>query len=413
MYTMFSGIICIILYIPALLIFFENTKRSSIWIPMPERDAFTQIFKEFFGFSEVLLYLIALLLTLFFIKLFNREDNQENAINPIKEKQVFAFLILFVWILITILIPFILSYINLPMIISRYFINILPAIVLLISFSLYYVKNRQIQALIICFFVIFSLTDLIVVRKYYKAITKTQFRETSQFIIDKQIKNDPVVTSLGMYYTYFLQNDNVKYEIIDKSLDDYVTGLSGDRSKLNSFWYADAHLRTYNPSEATKQFLEENFVIDQNIDLFDAYAKHFILKSDYTPKKIDLTEYLPITKKQNGEDIAFNIEKFEVSSTEVNFIGWAHLLKQTTVNSELQIVAIDKDSYEILHFEKVRRDDVTTYFKSEFDLSNSGFKSKIMFKNLKPGEYTLGIYISDNTTKKKGLTITDKKFVVE
>lgn len=413
LYVIFSGIICVILYIPALFIFFENTKRSSIWIPMPEKDAFTQIFKEFFGYSEVLLYLIAILLALFFIKLFNREDNKENAINPIKENQIFAFLIVFIWILVTILIPFVLSYVNLPMIISRYFINILPAIILLISFSIYYIKNRQIQTLIICFFLVFSLTDLVVVRKYYKAITKTQFRETSQFIIDKKIKNDPVVTSLGMYFTYFLQNKDAKYEIIDKPLDDFVLELAADKSKLKSFWYADAHLRPYKPSESTKLFLDENFVIDQNIDLFDAYTKHFILKSDYKPKKIDLSQYIPITKSQNGDDIAFNIESFEVTSSEISYTGWAHLLKQSAQNCDLQIVAIDGNFYEILQSEKVKRDDVTTYFKSEFDLSNSGFKSKINLKNLKSGKYTLGIYISDITTKKKGLAITDKIFVVE
>jgi len=414
-YVIFSGIICVILYIPALLIFFENTKRSSIWIPMPEKDAFTQIFKEFFGFSEVLLYLIAILIGLFFIKLFTRDDNEEVVINPIKEKQVFAFLVIIIWILITILIPFVLSYINLPMIISRYFINILPALILLISFSIYYIKNRQIQAIIISFFVLFSLTDLIVVKRYYSAITKTQFRETSQFIIDKKIETDPVVTSLGMYFNYFLQNEYVNYKIIDKSLDDFVTELEADKSKLNSFWYADAHLRPFNPSEGTKLFLEENFVVDQNIDLFDAYAKHFILKSDYKPKKIDLTQYIPVTKSQNGDNIGYNIENFEVTQNEINFSGWAHLLDQGSLNSDLQIIAMEEDGvfYEILQLEKVKRDDVTTYFKSEFDLSNSGFKSTVKLKNLKAGKYKLGIYISDITTKKDGLIITDKFFLVE
>jgi 4-amino-4-deoxy-L-arabinose transferase-like glycosyltransferase len=411
LFSILSGFITLILYTPSFKTFVETAKRTSIWIPMPSIDVYTQIFKEFFGQSEIVIFFILTLLIFFFIKLYNRENKEELSINPNEEKQIFSFILLFCWIIITLLIPLISSYVKLPMLISRYFINILPAIILLIAIGIYYIKNNVVKLAILSIFVIFSLTDIIIVKRYYRLVVKTQFREATQFIIDNNSSKDNVVTSLGWYLPYFLNNEENKNTIIDKSLDVYVSEMSQDVSKIKSFWYFDGHIRPYNPSEETKLFLENNYVLDKNIDLYDCYAKHFIIKSNFKPK-IDIVSFYPL-KDRNGDNINFSVEVFDNSQEKISISGWAYFDKQVASNSKIQLLAIKDNQIEMIFNESVRREDVTSYFKSLYDISNSGFKA--VFSKLKYGKgtYKIAIYILDNQNHKKGLVITDKFFTID
>ena len=88
---------------------------KSIWIQMPSLDVYTQFFKDFFVQSETVLFFIVPLIIFYFIKLFDENQNQKNTINPIEDKNIFSFIVLFLWILITIIIPLIRTYTSLPM----------------------------------------------------------------------------------------------------------------------------------------------------------------------------------------------------------------------------------------------------------------------------------------------------------
>ena len=58
--------------------------------------------------------------------------------------------------------------------------------------------------------------------------------------------------------------------------------------------------------------------------------------------------------------------------------------------------------------QKVNRPDVTSYFKSEYDLSNSGFSATINTESLKEGEYKIAIYVENKKHNKVGFNISDK-----
>ena len=411
-YTVISGLITLLLYVPALKLFIETTKRTSIWIQMPTVDVYTQMFKEFFGNSEMVLFIIFTLLIHFFINLYNRKVKTNLQINPIEEKQIFSFFILFSWILISLLIPLISTYVKLPMLISRYFINIVPAIIIVIAIGIYYIKNNLIKIAILSIFIIFSFTDIVIVKNYYKTPLKTQFREATKFIADNNNSKDEVISSLAWYLPYFLKNDKKNNIIIEETLDAHVSEMNSNKLKIKSFWYFDGHNRPYSPSEETKVFLQQNFVEDKKLDLFDCFAKHFILKSNYK-ENIDLSGFNPILER-NGESINFSIEQYEEKNNDINLSGWAYFTGQGMENAKVEVVALDeKDQPFNLFSESITRNDVTTYFKSSFNIGNSGFKVTINKKNLKKGNYRISIYIFDSSNKKRGLVVTDKKFNIE
>ena len=230
-YCLISGITTLALYLPALGLLKKTASITSIWIPMPALDVYTQIFKDFFGQSETVLFFALLAVAVFFIRLFKENDLEKFRLDPGKDKLVFSFILLFPWILVTLLLPLIRTYTSLPMLINRYFITILPAVILIIAIGLSYIRNRIVRYGIFSAIILFSVTDIVIVKKYYQAVNKTQFREVSNYIIEKNLDKDPVVTSLGWYFPYFLSNTKIKMNILDKPLEGYVAEMMKDSTQ--------------------------------------------------------------------------------------------------------------------------------------------------------------------------------------
>lgn len=407
-YCVISGFTTLLLYFPTYSLFKRTSEMTSMWIPKPTLEIFTEIFKDFFGQSEIVLFFVTLLILLFFLQLFKAGEKQDFKADPKEDKLVFSFLVLFIWISVTLILPLIRSYISLPMLINRYFINILPAIIILIAIGLSYIRSKLVLYSVLAGIVIFSITDVVIVKHYYTVRTKSEFREVSQYIIDKNKNNEPVVSSLGWYFQYFLNNDKVKMTIINATLDDHVSAMIQDSTKRKQFWYTDAHSRAYTASPQTQKYLDDNFVIQDGVAFNDAWTKHYVTIANAI-SDIDISKYNPL-KDQNGDAIKFNIENFESTSGAINASGWAYIADQETTESEINLVLVSGKKSIKLFCQKVKREDVTTYFKSPFDLSNSGFSARILLSKLPPGNYRLGILITNRKTKKEGLALSDKFF---
>lgn len=407
-YCLISGISTLILYLPTYELFLKTSEMKSIWIQMPTLDAYTQIFKDFFGQSEIVLWFILLLLLIFFIQLFKENDSEKFYLDPNKDKLVFSFILTFGWIMVTLILPLIRTYLSLPMLINRYFINILPAVIIIVAIALFYIKNRTIQYSILSIIVIFSLTDIIIVKDYYRKVSKTQFREVTQFIIDNNKKKDPVYTSLGWYFPYFLKNDKVQMNIVDKPLEALVNEMMQDSTKRINFWYVDGHNKPYTLSEPSQKFLDDNFVVEDNADLFDCWTK-FYVKNSEALAEIDLSKYKPL-KNEAGAKLKFWIDSFEMNSEHIKADGWAYIEGQSATDADIKIVLISNDKAYRAQTQKLKREDITKATNNGFNLDNSGFSSKTKIAKLQNGKYRLGIIVKDKKTNVEGLVLTDKNF---
>lgn len=203
--SFFSGLFTILLFIPSIKIFIKVSKIKEFWIPAPTSDVYTLIYNEFFGNSEIVLGIVSVFLLSYLIKLTKENDFLINRNSVIKNQTVFSFIILFFWIFITLLIPLIRSYVSAPMIISRYFIIILPAISIIIAIGIAQFKNTIIKFTLVLLFFVFSVSDIIVVKKYYFGVVKSQFREVSEYIHNHNNSNDPLFTSLAWYFPFFFE----------------------------------------------------------------------------------------------------------------------------------------------------------------------------------------------------------------
>jgi mannosyltransferase len=404
-YTFISGVITGISFIPSIVIFLSTSGIKSFWIKAPERDVFTSMFKEFFGFSEIAIFIAIVGLLYFLFKTFNEDDIKDHKIDPEKDKPVFAFYILFVWLFTLILIPFVLSYVHLPMIVSRYFINILPPIFLIIAAGITYIKNSVIRATLLSLFVLFSFTDLINVRDYYGRVMKTQYREVSDFVKANRKNNEKVLSSFEYYFSYYLKKDE-NNEVTNSSLNQYVNRLEANQEKPESFWYVDISTIQDPATEHTLMVLDSLYIVDENIALFDSYAKHYQNKATYKPK-VDLSKFKPY-KERNGDEVNYSFEIVNDKGAFIEVSGWGYFNGQSMQDAKLFIVLINDQQEIIVTPESVNRTDVTSYFKSEFDLAKSGFKKDINKKDLQPGNYKLALYLVDPVSKKEALVISDK-----
>ena len=231
-----SGAVTSILFIPAIKVFKKVSEIKEFWIPQPTLDIYTNYFRYFFGNSELVLSLVGFLVCIYFIRLLKEKDTPINYDAIIENKNVFNFIILSVWVVISILIPLIRSYLAIPMLQPRYFTAVLPAVIILIAVAINQFNNKTIQIGLISMFIIFSITDIVVVKKYYTAAHKDQFREASQFIIDNNKTNQPVATSWIWHFSYFLKNDKINMNLIDKNLEGCINEMIEDPSKLKPFW---------------------------------------------------------------------------------------------------------------------------------------------------------------------------------
>ncbi|GEC79053.1 glycosyltransferase family 39 protein [Flavobacterium aquatile] len=408
-YTLLTIIITFILFTPNIYKLVLLSRIESFWIPAPTTETISLILKEFLGNSEITLFLFLSIFIFFMITIFNT-NKLEKTKDIFNDKKTFSFLILASWTFLYFIVIFLKSYTQTSLFLARYLTSLFPAIILIFGIGLAMIKNNAIKTTFASILVIFIFFNHTIVRGYYRGPNKTQFREASQLIIDKNKNNETVYTSLKYWFDYYLNNNNVKFNVVEKpNLETIINEMIANPSTTKPFWYTDAHGRPFQLSENAQQFVNSNFYIDENFDGFDAWTKHFILLKD-VKKDVDVSKFGTL-KDFNGTPFKFNLEVFENTNYVLTASGWAYFDEQDATESKIDLVLI-KDGVAIkIPSQKVNRPDVTSYFKSSFNLSNSGFTASFNLKDLPSGNYRLGILIVDKTTNKSGLNLTDKTII--
>lgn len=403
-YLFLSNILAIIIFIPSIKALKKALEIKEFWIPMPEKNAFEQIFNDYFNDSEFVLFFIGLFGLFFLIKLFkqNNTPTKETLIsNPI----IFSFLIISISIFCVIAVPLIRSYTAVPMILNRYFIVLLPLILILFSLGINSLKNKIIVNVLLTFFVFVSIIDLFVVSKYYSNPKKAQFREVTSFIKDNNQNNDPIISKLNWYLPYFFQETNVTY--IDHDLDSYAQFLKNDTTQIKPFWYFGGHHLEYNLTEDTKQFIEKYFYVRDNYDGFQAWTKHFDLIKN-KPQTINLKDIE--NQLSNEINMVFNIEKKEIVNQELSVNGWAYLDGIDTDKITTNILLIIDDNLQdakLMSKETVIRLDVTAANGKNNNYDLAGFWAKLNLAGLQYSSFKIAILIEEKNSDKKKLFISD------
>lgn len=304
-----AGATTLILWLPSIKIFLVVAKIKAFWIQLPTPEVYIGVFKDFFGSAENVIFIAYLLGIFYFIRMFSEKKEKDN---PIKNnKNLMSFFILLIWIFVTLLIPYIRTFLDVPMIISRYFIGILPAVILIIAIAIENIRSTAIQRLVVIIFVIVSLTDIIAVKDYYNKITKTQYREMTQKIIEKNTSNSIIVSTWGWHLRYFFTNDKVKMETKEQTLQEFVDDMKTGVTKKRAFWFMAAHFQTYTLTPDSEAYLLGNFNQVETLEFNDTWARYYVPKAGIDDIYVlSINEFEPI---KSDNDI--NLLLFSNSTT--------------------------------------------------------------------------------------------------
>ena len=393
-----SGTIASIIFSPSFEALLRVTEIKSFWLQKPGPDAFTTMFREFFGNSEMVVFVINLLVVFYFINLFKEKNSNQNGNAIINNKVVFSFIILSTWLSVSLIIPLIRSHLGVPMILSRYFINILPVLILVIAIGINFIKNDLIRIVVIIYLVVFSILDLFVVKNYYNTVTKSQYRELSEEIIKRNPDKSKLVVFWSWIFPYFFQNEK-QITIEGNSLDDYVNGMRSEAILNKSFWYADANSRPFQISPENQIYLDTNFILKEKLEYYDAWANYYVSKNQTIQVKksgiknvLTLEMFSPIILNEKGNLVLFEnanlkTEPINLENGNYELIINANSLPENPVNGENA------------HFKiKINNNEISNYYLSE-NKKNQSKKISFSSKNNQNNTFEL---IYDNDIFEKG-----------
>src|SRR5690606_10709235 len=103
--------------------------------------------------------------------------------------------------------------------VSRYFISLIPVFLLVFAFAIDSIKNRIVGYSVLFMLIALMLTNNLVIRRYYWTPSKTQFEPAAAFVIDQNKNGEPVYTSLKYWYDYFFVQAGVPTTIEKPSLE--------------------------------------------------------------------------------------------------------------------------------------------------------------------------------------------------
>ena len=403
-YGVLAAALSVLSFVPNLPILKKMLEIKSFWIGAPQQDSLRTMFFTFLGGFEITLFIFGVIILYYLFSIFKKQELSVSASIVKQEKEVYSFLLLLSWFALFILAMLLKSYTGASVVLDRYFISILPVFVIVIAIGITKINNKAAQVSLLVTIGVFALFNLFFIKKHYTSIYKSQYREVSKFIIDNNTKKEPVYSSLQQMYEYYLNNDKVKTDLRDSNLDNLLNTMAADTTQIKPFWYADAHVRPFNITDASKEFLNKHFILSDNLEAVDAWTHHYILKTGgYEEFKIDKVAAL------RGIDgsLTYNIDEFTQNGSDMVMSGWAFLPGQDANNSHIDIILIQGNRALRMQTGQVVRKDVTAD-KKTFNLDNSGFSFTKVPKDLPAGRYEVGIYVVDKVTGKEALFVSDK-----
>jgi mannosyltransferase len=283
LYFLLSGLIIAIGYFPWLPYLQAMANIRSFWIQSIADTPLSDFFFEYFGRASLLKHLLIILLLGYLLKVFY--SGKKLGSDPVSNPLWFSFIIFSGWILVTCLIPYIRSLLVVPMLLPRYTIVVLPAILVILAYGIELINFKRVKTIILTIYIIFSLISIVISRKYYTAVSKSQFREMTHFVVANNSENYPIINEVVSWqHQYYFKAFNFKPNMLDgpKSIvvDSILAGKSS-KYKVNGFWIVGAHGDKPFAREQKKP-LDTAFVMALEKKFFDAWAQLYIRKKQLT-----------------------------------------------------------------------------------------------------------------------------------
>lgn len=243
-----SGFVILIIILPWLPQYFSDNQIANFWI---EPVSFPRFIVAYFYhyFESIPVAIVAALVIVVYIarKIFAR-IKQEIDIDA-------AIYIVIGWIAFTYATPYIYSFFFQPMMVVRYTIITLPAIIILLSLAIVSFKKNIPSVLLIVIFS-FSILNLFVGIHYYSTIKKEQLREVAKEVIEANEQPSVIFSYYAWHYNYYFKSLGSTQRVIHPESVKYETELS----KVDHVWLIQCHEDNIGATNEQLNLIKKDFV---------------------------------------------------------------------------------------------------------------------------------------------------------
>jgi len=228
----------IVLFIPWIKIFITLTfgvVKDGLWLPIP---SLLSIVKSFGAYSGgILLFLLFLILLSFSIIKYegisgnidrrNISKSIKSYFRKIRLLNINEILLLLVWLLTPIILPFTISLFSTPIYTTKYTIVASPAFYLLIAKGINNISHKYLKSIIISVIIIIS---LVYIREYYINIDKEQWRDVASYIDDNAKNGDLLLFNAAgqIVFDYYSKRTSlIKNHFSEKNIKGLETAVEG------------------------------------------------------------------------------------------------------------------------------------------------------------------------------------------
>ncbi len=255
--------------------FLAAGQRKSFWITHIPPAFPVDFFISFFGNSFLLQPLLILLLLFFAVKVLVGDDEHEGLSLP------FVFSILFLWVAVSLLIPYVYSLLTIPVITNRYGIVVLPAYLVAVAYGLRLIRPPGVKVMLASALTVFSIFHVVLFDKFYSSIYKTQFREVTEYVVRNNAAHYPIINEVAAWHQkYYLQKMGNKAEILAGRKINTINSILRKeklRRRPPAFWIIGAHLDKPLTAKWQRK-LDLFYTMRQKKKFFDAWAQFYRIR---------------------------------------------------------------------------------------------------------------------------------------
>jgi hypothetical protein len=275
-----SGIIILIGYMPWFPVIFAHTGITEFWAKRPDPFFWALYYYVYLGKDPYLgiLYLVFIFLFVrYVLRLRKQQDVRAGA-----EKGWYTDLLIIVTICIVVsyLVPYLYSITRIPILDAKYTIIVLPILIAAIACGWSVISSRQVRRILLVTIVISTCLNFAFFNKYYHSVRKEQLREAVLYVLHSEQRGDPVYASLAWFFNYYFTQYRSGIKAInptDGHADAVNLNFEQELAGKQKLWVLQGHLVTaLTPQQ--QQYLDKHFLVDKKLDLFYAYAYHYVRK---------------------------------------------------------------------------------------------------------------------------------------
>jgi hypothetical protein len=111
-------------------------------------------------------------------------------------------------------------------------------------------------------------------------VRKTQWETLAKEIIKRNSANHRIFGTYG-FTSNILFKGTPSYNLLQETtLNDCLALFVNSNRPLESFWFFDGNFRPFQIDDQSREFLNKNFILKDEVNLYDCYAVHYVLKNE-------------------------------------------------------------------------------------------------------------------------------------